>query len=439
MSQGRRDFLGWMVAGGAAFKSTLSFARDKKTFAESPKVGFSMLQGMTDETSAQFSVLLPKNESWSVQIAAAKASTPAPLVNSTVVERDFSDTTVSKISAGNLVLGETYFLRVLNSDGEIKDEREFRALDLSPRKVRLALVSCAMDHLHRDDIWRRFASLKPEMALFVGDNVYCDRKTLGDVVTVPDPQLLWERYVATRKRVAFYFQKTLTPVLAIWDDHDFGGNDSDGSFPYTAESTEIFSAFFAQAPRPALISGPGIARRLSAFGADFFMLDGRTFRTQPKAASPTLLGGGQQDWLIQNLRPRSTWLLNGSMFFGAYGEFESYEGDYPAEFKNLLSRVRGTGALAAFVSGDVHYSEMMDIEPAVLGYPTFELVTSSIHSFTFPGHHDRYHNPRRRDADSSHNFLIFEGEFGADLMQGHVTCWASGTDPFDGAVLAQRN
>ncbi len=438
MNWSRRDFFGWMLASGAALKSTFSFARDKKTFAESPKTGFSILQGMTDETSAQFTIVLPKATQWTVQIAPDKALVPVPSLQRTEFSRDFSGQAVHKIFAGNLVLGENYFLRVLNSDGDIKDERLFSALDLSPRKVKLALVSCAMDHLHRDDIWRRFKDQKPDMALFVGDNVYCDRRTLGEVVAIPDPQLIWERYVATRQRVAFYFQKQLTPVLAIWDDHDFGGNDSDGSFPFTKEVTEIFNTFFAQSARPSLVEGPGIARRFSAFGADFFMLDGRTFRGKPNLKAGTLLGLEQEDWLIDSLNSRSTWLLSGSMFFGAYGDFESFEGDYGPAFANLLNRVRGTGALAGFVSGDVHFSEIMDIEPAKLGYSTFELVTSSIHSFTFPGHHDRYQNPRRREADSNHNFLIFEGEFGDNLMKGHVTCWTSGFDPFDGEVLAQR-
>ena len=438
MNWSRRDFLAWVAASGAMVKSTLSSAQDKTIFAEKPKIGFSILQGMTDETSAQFTVVLPKNSQWTIQVTAARQSAPVPRVHSGRVTRDFSAECVHKITADNLLLGESYWLRVLNSAGEIKDQREFTCLNLSPRNVRLALISCALDHLHRDDVWRQLARQQPELALFVGDNVYCDRKTLGQKVDVPDPQLIWERYVATRQRVAFYFQKKLTPVLAIWDDHDFGGNNSSGSFPYTAEVTDIFNTFFAQDPRPALVAGPGIARRLSAFGADFFMLDGRTFRGEPKARGATLLGQQQDDWLAHLLRPRATLLLNGSLFFGAYGEFESFEGDFSEAFEHFLARVKASGALAAFISGDVHYSEIMDIESAKLGYSTFELVTSSIHSFTFPGHHNRYHNPRRREADSSHNFLIFEGEFSDNLIKGHVTCWAAGFDPFDGPVETRR-
>jgi hypothetical protein len=126
--------------------------------------------------------------------------------------------------------------------------------------------------------------------------------------------------------------------------------------------------------------------------------------------------------------------LNGSVFFGAYGEFESFEGDYPTNFREFLSLIKTSGARVAFASGDVHYSEIMDIEPELLGYPTFELVSSSIHSLTLPGHHERFKNPRRRDADSSHNFMIFDGEFSSSGIKGEAVCWISGYDQFRGLV-----
>lgn len=421
----------WTLAAGAAVRSSLSFAFDHTLFKESPKVGFPILQGMTDETMAQFTVVLPKGTNYTVV-------TSAPQTEITRIhEFETSDFCVWGFKATGLELDQTYALQFIDSKGEVKDQREFSALNLSARKVRLGIVSCAMDHLHRDDIWREFEKQKPDLALFIGDNVYCDRRALNEKVDIPDPQLIWDRYVATRQRVAFYFQKRLTPTLAIWDDHDFGGNNSLKSFPYVKETTDTFNAFFAQEAGPSLIAGPGIARKLSAFGGDLFMLDGRSFRSEPKVSGGSMFGDTQMAWIKSQLRPTGTLLLNGSVFFGGYGDFESHEGDFPSDFKNFLEVVRASGARAAFASGDVHFSEIMDIEPELLGYPTFELVSSSIHSLTFPGHHDRYKNPRRRDADSSHNFLIFEGEFLPSGIRGEAICWVPGYDMFRGLVKAE--
>lgn len=418
----------WTVAAGAAVKSSLSLAFDHTLFKESPKVGFSILQGMTDETTAQFTVVLPKGTGYTIVTSAPRTEVTR------IHEVESSNFCVWGFKVEGLNLGQAYSLQILDPAGDIKDQREFSALDLSPRQVRLGIVSCAMDHLHRDDIWREFEKQKPDLALFIGDNVYLDRRALNDKVDVPDPQLIWDRYVAARQRLAFYFQKRLTPTLAIWDDHDFGGNNSLKSFPYVKETTDAFNAFFAQEARPSLVEGPGIARKLSAFGGDLFMLDGRSFRSEPKAVGGSMFGDAQMKWVQEQLKPKGTLLLNGSVFFGGYGDFESHEGDFPADFKHFLSIVRASGARAAFASGDVHFSEIMDIESEILGYPTFELVSSSIHSLTLPGHHERYQNPRRRDADSSHNFVIFDGEFSDQGIKGEAVCWVSGYDQFRGLV-----
>jgi hypothetical protein len=421
----RRRFLGM----SALFGTLLRWPRAK---AVPPPAGVPILQGMTDENSTQFAIVVPAGEGYTTALA--------PAVPFTVSTEGRAGTkfNVLKMHVNGPLLGRNFKLQVFNGKGEMVDVREFSGLDLSPRKVRIALVSCAMDHLHRRDIWKQFSKQKPDMVFFLGDSVYCDRKSMSETVPLADPAMMWDRYVETRQKVDFYFQKRLTPVLATWDDHDFGGNNLGANNPYVNEAKYIFEAFFAQDPRPALEGGPGVARRFKAFGGDFVFLDGRSFRGDNKTPGESLLGTQQEVWLATKLARSSTWLINGSVFFGAYGDFESFEGDYPAKFQELLDVVKSKGTLAAFISGDVHFSEVMDIEPAKLGYSTFELVSSSVHSITFPSHHDRFQNPRRRLADSPHNFLIFEGTFGEDLMGGTVTCWGSSYDLFSGEVSARR-
>lgn len=423
MAISRRRFMGTAALAGALLKWP-------KAKATTTLAGLSILQGMTDETSAQFSIVVPLSETFTVAVDPAVNFSASPIKT-----HGTSAFGVIKLRVEGLTSGQVYKLQICNASGALVDEREFQNLDLSFRKVRLAIVSCAMDHLHRKDIWKQFATQKPELAFFIGDSVYADRKSMSQTVPMADPDLMWERYVATRNKVSFYFQKRLTPVLATWDDHDFGGNGLGEKYPYSAEAKEIFETFFAQDPAPALTAGPGVARKLSAFGGDFYLLDGRTFRGEN---GTQMFGPAQDSWLDSTLQKRATWLLNGTMFFGAYGDFESFEGDFPVRFQELLDRVKAKGSLAAFISGDVHFSELMDIEAAKLGYATYELVSSSIHSITFPSHHDRFQNPRRRVADSPHNFLIYEGGFSDDVMEGTVTCWGSTYDLFSGTVKASR-
>lgn len=430
MGISRRRFLGWLAAAGAATKATLSFARSAAD-PHARRSGFSILQGMTDETSAQFSIVLPKNEEFRFEVGNAGTVTAIESVS-----RPTSDFLVHKFVADGLETGVDYSLKVYRANGDLADERTFRALDLQSSRARIALVSCAMDHLHKSDVWQQFENQAPDICFFLGDNVYADRKTLFEKVAEADPELLWNRYVETRNRVRFYFHRRLTPTLATWDDHDFGGNNIGKSYAHALASREIFHTFFAQHPRPELVSGPGIAQRLSAFGADFYLLDGRSFRDGPSVGGQ-ILGVEQEEWLFRNLRARPTMLLNGSLFFGAYGsDLDSFEGQYSERFAQLKNQIRESGATVAFASGDVHYSEVMAIEAEQLGYPTFELVSSGIHSLTFPGIHDRYANPRRKIADSSPNFVIFAGEFSSGRISGEAICYTGLGEQFRAPVAA---
>ena len=76
------------------------------------------------------------------------------------------------------------------------------------------------------------------------------------------------------------------------------------------------------------------------------------------------------------------------------------------------------------VSGDIHYSELMEIETEIFGYKTYEITSSSIHSFTFLQHHNFKKNPRRikKCATSKHNFNIVTIDNSRDQFKFHLSC-----------------
>ena len=427
----RREFVALMLSTGA-FANAEELATPDGWFTPQEEFkGYSILQGMTDDTTAQFSIVLPVKGEWRIE---ALGEAPLP-IQVTVHTRPHSEFAVHKVRVSGLTLVRKYKLRISEAEGGIVDEREFRALQLGMSSPRIAFVSCVRDHMHRNDMWRRLSEQKPDLIFFVGDNVYADRRGYLDRTEYVEPDVLWDRYIETRNQIAFYFQEQLTPVLAIWDDHDFGGNNLGAEYKFKNESKEIFEIFFAQADRPSLVRGPGIARKFSAFGADFLMLDGRSFKEN---AGGAMWGANQARWLESQLNPRPTILLNGIVFFGAYAEIDSVEGQYKPSLDSLLALLKRKESLAAFVSGDVHFSEVMALEPALLGHPSFELVSSSMHSLTFPGHHNRWTNERRRDATSSHNFVLFEGEFRQDEINGVATSHSARLEEFKLEVQARR-
>ena len=127
-------------------------------------------------------------------------------------------------------------------------------------------------------------------------------------------------------------------------------------------------------------------------------------------------------------------LVNGEQFFGGYRGKYAVESSYPLDMDWLLASVRASGRASGFISGDVHFSEFMELEPELIGQLSVEITSSSMHSVTYPGQHERYTNPRRRAATSSHNFVLLDLHIDEGIVTGQAA--SIGTD---GRLLFQRN
>jgi alkaline phosphatase D len=269
------------------------------------------------------------------------------------------------------------------------DKRTFRALDLKRKRVRIAVISCMDDHLKdvADKMWPQVTGQKPDLMFWIGDNVYSDHVEGKWQDTTPD--ILWDRYVQTRQDLPVFRAPVLIPVLATWDDHDYGRNDADRTYAYKDKSLEIFFSFFAQKrPGPGLERGPGVASWFSAFNAQFALMDDRYFRSPDKLDVPdqTHFGPDQEKWLNDHLADATlpVWMISGDQWFGGYHRFESYEGSHPKSFQAQLPSYRKSKVPLLFVSGDRHLSEILNVPAEVLGYPTYEVTSSGIHATVFP-------------------------------------------------------
>jgi phosphodiesterase/alkaline phosphatase D-like protein len=254
---------------------------------------------------------------------------------------------------------------------------------------------------------------KPELLFMIGDNVYPD-KGLGYNKATP-PETLWSRYVETRNTLEIYFAQELIPIIATWDDHDYGINDGDRKYPYKEESKKTFFSFFAQEQSEGTTyesSGLGVASLLKGFGFQFYLMDDRYFRSAPQEANTeTHWGIEQENWLNSHLKQDKSpaWILNGDQFFGAYHKFESYEGRHPENFKKLLGQWKNLKTPLVLLSGDRHLAELMAISKKEFGQNTFEITSSAIHAKTFPDAWKDSPNPRQMaGASGFFNYAVIE-------------------------------
>jgi alkaline phosphatase D len=150
-----------------------------------------------------------------------------------------------------------------------------------------------------ESIWDQIALHKLSAFLFLGDNVYIDVPQLPGAV---------HSYTYYRRQSRPEYRRLVrnTPIYAIWDDHDCAIDDiwmgpyrdqPDWKYP----TWELFRNNWNN-PAYGSREWPGCWFNFSIADVDFFMLDGRFYRTNPFAAAKTMLGPEQKSWLLRSLK-----------------------------------------------------------------------------------------------------------------------------------------
>lgn len=174
------------------------------------------------------------------------------------------------------------------------------------------------------------------------------------------------------------------------------------------------------------------------FGSSLFILtDDRSFRLEKGFKDRYAHWGKEQEvWILDLVKQNSgpTFLFNGSQVFPQMYFKDSMSGDHPVQFNAVINELKNFSSKVIFASGDVHFSEISQIEKEVLGYPTFELTSSSIHSPCAPGVLHLIPNPRRIVGASDRNYLIVKST--ADGYGCKFTVTSHGSK---GQVLFQKH
>jgi alkaline phosphatase D len=214
--------------------------------------------------------------------------------------------------------------------------------------------------------------------LWLGDNVYLRRPDYFD------PQAMAARYKRQRGFGPLQRLLTATSHVAIWDDHDFGPNDADGSYPLKGETLRLFTLYWANASF-GLPGVPGIFGAAPYGDVDLVLLDNRYHRSHPRlpdGPGKGMFGAAQMAWLENALlgaRGRVKLVAGGSQFWNAASRYEGLY-QYPAEQKRLaefLLAARIDGLI--FLSGDRHFGELLRIDRTG-AYPLYEFTSSPLTS-----------------------------------------------------------
>ncbi|MGE0633648.1 MAG: hypothetical protein AB7O96_14640 [Pseudobdellovibrionaceae bacterium] len=396
----RRSFL--QNAGAFSSLALLGF-KGEVALAETDRAGkLSILQGYTDATSTELSVVvLDKKLKYSLRDPVLNIKI-APTKKWNVTWPEVSEKSVDKMYFTNLDVSRTYIFEVRNAQGKLVDNRILKTLDVTRKDIHVAWMSCMHDRYESEQkrIWASAKAARPELLFFIGDSIYADSLVQMALKIGAKPPQIWKRFVETRETLDFYKFDQLIPVFSVWDDHDYGKNNADSTYPYKYDSLRIFETFFARTRQTEFYQkGPGCSMVYKAFGQKFLLIDNRTFQT-----AQCFWGNNLRDWIFNELETFDgpTWIMQGQQFFGGYCEKGSFERNYPVRFGKILKAIKDIGTPVFFASGDVHYSEVMKLERNLFGYDSFEMTSSSMHSYT---KEPKPNNPRRLMATGQRNFI----------------------------------
>jgi alkaline phosphatase D len=300
---------------------------------------------------------------------------------------------------------------------------------------RIAFGSCAFQSVPQP-IFRQIAALKPDLYLSLGDTIYADydieKKQPYDVT----PESLRREWQVLADNPDWQHLVSRVPLLATWDNHDYGHYQAGAEFPLKRESKQIFLDFLgepADSPRrqregiyDVNLFGPA-GRRLQVI-----LLDTRTFKT-PQTLAPrppdakgslgkyaansdpdaTVLGAAQWSWLEQQLaQPAELRLLvsSGQVVADAKGMDEW--GNYPLERQRLIDSIRDISpGNTVLLSGNVHFAEISRY--SVGEFELLDFTSSGLTHFnsTYPGAQNRW---RVAGPYAGENFGLIEIDWDSD-------------------------
>ncbi|WP_339758034.1 alkaline phosphatase D family protein [Algoriphagus aquimarinus] len=254
--------------------------------------------------------------------------------------------------------------------------------DVKPIDV-IAFGSC-----NRQDepqpLWEPIISHDSDLFIWLGDNIYGDTDSM---------EIMKEKYDLQNSIPAYQKLKASTPIVGIWDDHDFGKNDAGHEYPYKDESRDLMYDFL-DVPEDSPLRDKKGGYGAYSYGPEgkvvkVILLDARYFRDtmamENRQYIPnetgTILGDTQWEWFEDELKnnvAQVTIIGSGIQVLPKDHQFEKWA-NFPYEREkllNLLGKYQTNGVV--LLSGDRHIAEISKMEVSGINHPVYEVTSSGL-------------------------------------------------------------
>jgi phosphodiesterase/alkaline phosphatase D-like protein len=347
--------IGMAPASVSAFHQT-SGAQSDATPGASTELTQWIWSGAVTETSAVVSAALQKGVSDARLLVSDTEDFDSPGEIHATREPSTNNEDILLFEIENLQPDTAYWY-ALTANGEVESERsgQFRTFPAGPASFTFIFSACA-DTGSNAWVFETIQKSHPLFYLITGDFFYAD-------IEENDPRLFRDAFdeVHSSPRQSSLYRST--PIAYVWDDHDFGPNNSDG----TSRSREAAQTSYRDiVPHYPLATdgedGP-IYQSFSVGRVRFIMTDNFSFRTpqgEEDGEDKTMLGNEQKDWLKQELLdangtyPVIFW-INSQPWIAAKGNDADGWGRYATEREEIATfiadnEIKGLSMLC----GDAH-------------------------------------------------------------------------------------
>jgi alkaline phosphatase D len=270
-----------------------------------------------------------------------------------------------------LVLGLLFFTQVTISLGQ------------NEKLDRMAFGSCNRQDAPQP-LWKPILADRPDLWIWMGDNIYGDS---------PVMDTLRAKYARQNANPDYQRLKASTPIIGVWDDHDYGINDGDKRFAQKKESRDLMFDFLGM-PADAQERNREGGYSAHTYGTGdqqvkVILLDGRYFRDTLSRLdrqyqvnlTGQMLGDSQWKWLEEELNSstaRVNFIVSGVQFLPTEHVYEKWA-NFPKEREKLLDLIARSGAQTPILmSGDRHISEIMKLVDTRFPKGLYEVTASGL-------------------------------------------------------------
>ena len=270
-------------------------------------------------------------------------------------------------------------------------------------------------------LWEEIIKNKPNLWIWGGDNIYADTHNMNK---------LKNDYATLKNQKGYLSLINNIPVMATWDDHDYGKNISGIESPTKKEVQRIFLDFLnvditsQRRKREGIYHSKNFKTKEGSIKV--IILDTRYFRTaltkstkNSKRFMPnvfgngTILGATQWKWLkseLENSAADFNIIVSSIQVLAAEHGFETW-GNFPHEvekLKKLIVKSNAKGVL--LLSGDRHISEFSKTTVENLSFPLIDFTSSGL-THAYRGFTNEKNKYRVKDVVYNISFGILKFDF----------------------------